>query len=147
MGTDGIDWVFDASREGTFPEDGGSWWRLALKYGVLEAVLTCLATLAVVVTFAIHPQNVSAEFAFAVVMGVMILLFCIFLVWMTYRRAARRRRARDAEDMALNREIAKYYREKRQGMGCVTISEDERRNRPEGPILRQTERGPCECER
>ena len=48
-------------------------------------------------------------------MGVMILLFCIFLVWMTYRRAARRRRARDAEDMALNREIAKYYREKRQG--------------------------------
>lgn len=114
---------------------------------MLEAVLTCLATLAVVVTSAIRPQNVSAEFAFAVVMGMMILLFCIFLVWMTYRRAARRRRARDAEDMALNREIAKYYREKRQGMGCVTISEDERRNRPEGPILRQTERGPCECER
>lgn len=39
MGTDGIDWVFDAAREGTFPEGGGSWWRLALKYGVLEADL------------------------------------------------------------------------------------------------------------
>ena len=136
METDGIDWVFDASREGTFPEGGGSWWRLVLKYGVLEAVLACLATLAVVVTFAIRPQNVSAEFAFAVVMGVMILLFCIFLVWMTYRRAARRRRERDAEDMALNREIAKYYREKRQGMGGGPISEGERGDRPGDPVLR-----------
>ena len=116
MDTDGADWIFDASREGTFPKGGkGSWWRVSLKYWVIESILVCLAALAAVVTFTIRPQNVPAELVFGVVMGVLILLFCLFLVWMTYRRAARRRRARDAEDMALSREIAKYYREKRLG--------------------------------
>ena len=112
-----IDWVFDTSREGTFPKGDGSWWRLILKYWVLMAVLVCLASAAAVVTFVIRPENVPPEFTFSVVMGVMIAVFCVFLVWMTFRRASRRNHERDAEDMALNREIAQYYREKRKKEG------------------------------
>ena len=41
-------------------------------------------------------------------------VFCVFLVWMTYRRTSRRNRKRDAEDMALHYEIAHYHRERRQ---------------------------------
>ena len=92
MDTDGADWIFDASREGTFPKGKGSGWRVILKYWVIESILVCLAALAAVVTFTIRPQNVPAELVFGVVMGVLILLFCLFLVWMTYRCAIRRRR-------------------------------------------------------
>ena len=111
---DSIDWVFDTSREGTIPKGSGSWWRVLVKYWVIGTVLVCLATVAAVVTNFIRPQDVAPEFAFAIVMGVMIVLFCIFLVWMTYRRAVRRNRERMDEETSLNREIAKYYREKRQ---------------------------------
>jgi hypothetical protein len=47
-------------------------------------------------------------------MGVMIALFSIFLVWMTYRRAVRQNNDRKTEAASLNREITQYHREKRQ---------------------------------
>ena len=114
MGMDDMDWVFDTSREGTIPKGDGSWWRWTLKRWVIGSILGCLAAISFAVTCFLHPQNVAPEFVFAVVMGVMIVIFSIFLVWMTYRRAVRRNRERMDEEISLNREIAKYYREKRQ---------------------------------
>ena len=114
MGMENIDWVFDASREGTIPKGDGSWWRWVLKYWVIGSILGCLAAISIAVTCFLHPQNVAPEFVFAVVMGVMIVLFCIFLVWMTYRRAVRQNNDRKAEAASLNREIAQYYRENQQ---------------------------------
>lgn len=112
MNTDGIDWVFDTSREGTFPK--GDLWRWYVKRWVIGFILFVLASIAGVATALVRPKDVAPELAFAVTMGVFILIFCIFLVWMTYRRASRRNRERDAEDMTFRREIAQYYREKRQ---------------------------------
>ena len=114
MDTENIDWLFDTSREGTIPKGDGSWWLLGLKYWAIGSILGCLAVAAVVVTCFICPRDIAPELAFAVVMGIMIILFCIFLVWMTYRRAIRRNSERKTEEMALNHEIAQYYREKRQ---------------------------------
>ena len=50
MSTDSIDWIFDSSREGTIPKGEGSWWRLIVKYWVLGAIFSCLASIAVAVT-------------------------------------------------------------------------------------------------
>jgi len=114
MAMDDIDWVFDTSREGTIPKGDGSWWLCAIKYWVIGVILVGLAVVAAVVTCIISPRNIAPELAFAVVMGIMIILFCIFLVWTTYRRAVRQNSDRKAEAASLNREIAQYYREKRQ---------------------------------
>ena len=114
MGMKDIDWVFDTSREGTIPSGDGSWLRWALKYWVIGFILVCLGFASFVVTRFLHPRDVAPELVFAVVMGVMILIFSIALVWMTYRRAARQNNDRKAEAESLNREIAQYYREKRQ---------------------------------
>lgn len=109
-----MDWIFDTSRESTFPRGEGGSWRFILKYWVLWTILVCLGAVAAVVTLLLRPKDMSVEFFFALVMGGMILVFCVFLVWMTYRRHLRRRDyRRETEDIALNREIAKYYREKR----------------------------------
>ena len=104
MDMNDIDWVFDASREGTFPKGGRSWWRWVIKYWVIEFILVCLAAAAVAATYFACPRDVAPELVFAVVMGVLILVFCIFLVWMTYRRASRRSSERKADGMSLNRE-------------------------------------------
>ncbi len=114
MGMDDIDWIFDTSREGTIPKGDGAWWLWTVKYWVISSILVCLATAAVVVTYIIHSQKIPPEFVFAIIMGVIIVLFCIFLVWMTCRRAVRRNREHKAKEMSLNREIAQYYRQKRQ---------------------------------
>ena len=106
MGMENMDWVFDTSREGTIPKGDGSWWRLTLKRWVIGSILGCLAAISFAVTCFLHPQNVAPEFVFAVAMGVMIVIFSIFLVWMTYRRAVRRNRERKTEVTSLNREIA-----------------------------------------
>ena len=92
-----IDWVFDTSREGTIPKGDGFRWRWALKYWVISSILGCLAAISFVVTRFLHPRNVAPELVFAVVMGVMIVIFSIFLVWMTYRRAVRQENERKAE--------------------------------------------------
>ena len=50
MSTDSIDWIFVSSRDGTIPKGEGSWWRLIVKYRVLGAIFSCLASIAVAVT-------------------------------------------------------------------------------------------------
>ena len=87
MNTDDIDWIFDSSREGQFPR--GGIWRLAVKYWVLGLILAALAAVAAAIALRICPKDVPLELAFGVVMAVMIILFCCFLVWMTYRCGAR----------------------------------------------------------
>ena len=109
MNTDGIDWVFDTSREGTIPR--GGFWRRLVKLWVIVSMLFALASMAGVVTALVGAKGYAPEFVFAVTMGAFILVFCVFLVWMTYRRACRRNRRREAEDMALRRDIAQYHRE------------------------------------
>lgn len=91
MNTDGIDWVFDTSREGTIPK---GFWRPCVKRWAIGAILFALASMAGAVTKLSGSKNVAPEFAFAVTMGAFILVFCVFLVWMTYRRACRRNRRR-----------------------------------------------------
>ena len=102
MGMDDIDWIFDTSREDTIPRSDGPCWRWAVKYLVIGSILGCLAAVAVFVTHIIHSQKIPPEFVLAIVMGIMIVLFCIFLVWMTYRRAARRNSERKIKEMSLN---------------------------------------------
>jgi len=102
MGMNDIDWVFDTSREGTIPKGEGSWLRRVLKYWVVCSILGFLGAIAFVVTHFLHPQNVAPELAFAIVMGVMIFIFSIFLVWMTYRRAVRQSSDRKTEAASLN---------------------------------------------
>lgn len=114
MDADSIDWVFDASRGGTFPKGGGAEWRLIVKYWVLASVLTCLASVAVLLTVIIRPKGMDSELVFAIISCVLIFVFCVFLVWKTYHRRVGGRRERLSEDVALNREIARYYREQRQ---------------------------------
>ena len=109
MNTDDIDWVFDTSREGTIPR--GGFWRRLVKLWVIVSMLFALASMAGVVTALVGAKGYAPEFVFAVTMGAFILVFCVFLVWMTYRRACRRNRRREAEDMALRRDIAQYHRE------------------------------------
>lgn len=113
MSTDSIDWIFDSSREGTIPKGEGSWWRLIVKYWVLGAIFSCLASIAVAVTAVMRPQSVPVEYVLAGVMGVLILLFCLFLVRMTYRCAIRRRRNRNLD------RAAKCHRENRWGIYLV----------------------------
>ena len=114
MSMNDIDWVFDTSREGTIPKGDGSWLRCILKYWVIGSILGCLGAISFAVTCFLHPQNVAPELVFAIAMGVMIAIFSIFLVWMTYRRAVRQNNDRKTETASLNREIAQYHREKRQ---------------------------------
>ena len=114
MSMNDIDWVFDTSREGTIPKGNGSWWRWGLKYWVIGSILGCLGAISLVVTCFLHLRDLAPELVFAVAMGVMIALFSIFLVWMTYRRAVRQNNDRKTEAASLNREIAQYHREKRQ---------------------------------
>lgn len=112
MDLESIDWVFDTSREESFPKGGFMRWYV--KRIVIVAILFVLAILAAIVTALVRARDAAPEPVFAVTMGALILAFCVFLVWMTYRRASRRSRRREAEDMALYREIAQYHREKRQ---------------------------------
>jgi len=114
MDMNDIDWVFDTSREDTIPKGDGSWWRWGLKYWVIGSILGCLLAISFAVTCFLHPRDVAPELVFAVAMGVMIALFSIFLVWMTYRRAVRQNNDRKTEAASLNREITQYHREKRQ---------------------------------
>ena len=102
MGMNDIDWVFDTSREGTIPKGEGSWLRGVLKYWVVCSILGFLGAIAFVVTRFLRPQNVAPELVFAIVMGVMIFIFSIFLVWMTYRRAVRQSSDRKTEVASLN---------------------------------------------
>ena len=107
-------WVFDTSREGTFPRGEGGLWRFILKYWVIKTILVCLGVVAAIVTLLLCPEDMPGEFFFALVMGGMILVFCVVLVWMAFRRHLRGPdHGRETEDIALNREIAKYYRENR----------------------------------
>ena len=111
MDTDDIDWIFDTSREGTIPKGGFGRW--IVKCWVIKSILFALASLAGVVTVLVGANGYAPEFVFAVTMGAFIFVFCVFLVWMTYRRTRRRNRRHEAEDIALRREIAQYHREKR----------------------------------
>ena len=112
MNTDGIDWIFDTSREETIPKGGFlRWW---VKRWVIGGILFVLATMAGVVTALVGAKDFEPEFVCGLTLGAFILVFCVFLVWMTYRRACRRNRKHEAEGMALRHEIAQYYREKRQ---------------------------------
>lgn len=112
MNMDGIDWVFDTSREETIPKGGFLCW--CIKRWVIGGILFVLATMAGVVTVLIGAKDFEPEFVCGLTLGAFILVFCVFLVWMTYRRARRRKRKQESEDMALLHEIAQYYREKRQ---------------------------------
>lgn len=115
MDTGGIDWVFDASREGTFPKGEGSGWRRIIKYWVISSILSCFVAVAGLLTVLIRPKGVALELVFAILICALIFVFCIFLVWMTYRHArGNRNRERLAEDLAMRREIARYYRENQQ---------------------------------
>lgn len=118
MNTDGIDWVFDTSREGTIPK--GRLWRWFIKRWVISGILLALASMAGVVTALVGVKDSAPEFVFAVTMAAFILVFCVFLVWMTYRRACRRNRRPDAEDMVFRHEVPQRCREKRQQRGTVT---------------------------
>ena len=111
MTTGGLDWIFDTSREETIPK--GGFWRRLVKRWVIVSILFALASMAGVVTALVGAESYAPEFVFAVTMGAFILVFCVFLVWMTYHRACRRNRGREIEDIALRREIAQYHREKR----------------------------------
>ena len=92
MNTDDMDWIFDSSREGQFPK--GGIWRLAVKYWVLGLIFAVLAAVAAAIALRMCPKDIPLELSFGVMMAVMIILFCCFLVWMTYHCGARRNRER-----------------------------------------------------
>lgn len=95
MNTDDIDWIFDASREGGIPN--GGIWRWVIKRWALGLILAGLAAVAAAIALFMCPKDIPLELVFSVVMAVMIILFCCFLVWMTYRCGVRRNRERMAE--------------------------------------------------
>lgn len=92
-----IDWIFDTSREGSIPK--GGIWRIVVKWWMLRIVLASLAVIAFAVAPGFCPQGVSPLLFSMIVRGGLILVFCCFLVWMTYRRASRRNRERKERNM------------------------------------------------
>lgn len=106
-----IDSIFDMTDEGNFSKSGLlSWWG---KRWVVGGILFVLSILAGIVTALVRPKGVATELVFGVTLAALIFVFCIFLVWMTYRRAHRSDRKQEAHDLAI-RALAQFYREKRQ---------------------------------
>lgn len=107
-----VDRIFDSRI--SMPGSIGGIVRLWVRWEVLCLVLLVLGIAAAVIAYCCSKDFPGFQWNFGLAKAGLILLLCVFMVYVTWRARAHRNAKKLAEQEEMYREIAKYYREKRQ---------------------------------
>ena len=114
MSFDQIAWIFDSRVDS--PVSIKSVPVVIFRWTVITLLCLILGVVALLIAGACVGFDVKRMMDFVpYVRAGVILLVCCFMVYATYRNAAHRNRQKQQEDEALYREIAAYYRERKNG--------------------------------
>ena len=114
MNFDQIAWMFDSRVES--PASIRSVPVVIFRWTIITLLCLFLGVVALLIAGACVGFDVNRMMdCVPYVRAGVILLVCCFMVYATYRNAAHRNRQKQQEDEALYREIAAYYRERKNG--------------------------------
>lgn len=105
-----VDWIFDSRI--SMPHDFGGIVRLWVRWKILGIVVLVLGIIAALAVWRFSKDVSDFMWNFGLVRAGLILVLCIFMVYVTWRARANRNARKLAEQEEMYKEIAKYYREK-----------------------------------